>query len=352
MARYSGLYTRKKKQSKKDIYIISALAIVIGLGAYFLISRLGGQDEAPAPDVGVSPVEVAAPQETIPPEVAVPEVLPPEPAPEPAPELPKVPLETVTEPNSEASKLIAEAMQLINTSPDRIIEARDVLNDVLLMPMSGFQRKFVKERLSEISEKWLFSRSIYPGDTLCSSYKVKGGDLLSKIGKKFKVPWEILLEINNISAPESLRAGETIKVINGPFHAKIYRSTFTMDVYLQKTFVRSFIVGLGKPGRETPTGLWVVQVGGKMEKPTWTDPDTQITYEPENPDYPLGSRWIALKGLKGNAVGRTGIAIHGTKEPEQLGTQGSRGCIRLHNGNVILVYNLLEPGLSHVEVVD
>jgi len=34
------------------------------------------------------------------------------------------------------------------------------------------------------------------------------------------------------------------------------------------------------------------------------------------------------------------------------GAAGSRGRIRLHNGDVILVYNLLTPGLSQVEVVE
>ncbi len=78
------------------------------------------------------------------------------------------------------------------------------------------------------------------------------GKVLSAIGRQHKIPYEILMQINNISNPKTLQAQETIKVINGPFHAKIYRSTFTMDLYLQDTFVRGFAVGLGKQGMETP----------------------------------------------------------------------------------------------------
>ena len=74
--------------------------------------------------------------------------------------------------------------------------------------------------------------------------------------------------------------------------------------------------------------------------------------ESDDPDYPLGSRWIALEGISGEAKGRSGFAIHGTKIPEEIGTAGSRGCIRLYNSDAILVYNLLTPGLSRVEVVD
>jgi len=160
------------------------------------------------------------------------------------------------------------------------------------------------------------------------------------------------MTINHINRPESLQAGLPIKVIKGPFHTKVYRSTFTMDVYLQNTFVRSFKVGLGKSGMETPTGLWRVKTDGKLEKPIWTNPADGKTYHPEDPDYPLGSRWIALEGLSGDAKNRTGFAIHGTKEPEQIGSAGSQGCIRMHNGDAILVYNIMFPGLSQVEIVD
>jgi len=214
------------------------------------------------------------------------------------------------------------------------------------------QRVFVKDQLSELANKWLLGKIIFPDDELCGSYLVKSGDELRIIAKRYNVPWEILLEINKIRRPQALPAGQPIKVINGPFHAKVYRSTFTMDLYLQETFVRSFRVGLGKEETETPTGLWRVKSDGKLIKPPWPDPVTGKMYYPEDPDYPLGSRWIGLEGIKGNAKGRTGFGIHGTKDPEQIGTTGSRGCIRMHNGEVILIYNLLVPNLSTVEVVE
>jgi LysM repeat protein len=266
------------------------------------------------------------------------------------------PLETVAapivEPNPEAAELIAKATALISETPSKIIEARDRLNEVLRIPMSVQQRALVKDQLSELADKWLFSRTVFPGDELCESYQVKSGNQLRIIGDRFKVPYEILVDINKIGRPENLKAGEPIKVINGPFHAKVYRSTFTMDVYLQNTFVRSFRVGLGKAASETPTGLWRVKPGGKLVRPPWYDKIAHRTYHPEDPDYPLGSRWIALEGLTGAARDRTGFAIHGTKEPEQIGTAGSRGCIRMHNGDAILVYNLLAPTFSQVEVAE
>jgi LysM repeat protein len=290
----------------------------------------------------------ATPQADVQPEPNAPKVAP-KPSPEPTPEpTPPPGVET----NTDAARLIAEATDLINQKPSRIIEARNKLNEALRMSMSVAQRTSVKDQLGKLSEQWLFSRTVLPGDPLCETYLVKSGDLLAMIGERYKVPYEILMQINHISSPQSLQAGEAIKVINGPFHAKVYRSTFTMDLYLQTTYVRSFKVGLGKTSMETPTGLWRVKPGGKLVQPIWTNPLDGRTYHPEDPDYPLGSRWIALEGLTGQAKERTGFAIHGTKDPEQIGTQSSQGCIRMYNGDAVLMYNVLVPAYSTVEVVD
>ena len=242
-------------------------------------------------------------------------------------------------------------MELLNQPTPKIIEARDRLNELLPLAQ-GQELLFIKSKLAELSDKWLFSKVVYPEDKLTFNYKVAPGDMLSTIGKKHNVPYEVLMQINNMAKPEALQAGVAIKVINGPFHARVYRSTFTMDLYLQNTYVKSFSVGLGKHGMETPTGRWRAKEGGKLIQPIWTDPVTGKTYHPEDPDYPLGSRWIAIEGIEGNAVGKKGFAIHGTKNPEQIGTPGSQGCIRLHNGDAILVYNLMVPGQSLVDVVD
>lgn len=255
-----------------------------------------------------------------------------------------------TESDPRTAELIAEAMLLASTKPDSVIEARDKLNQVLPLCKSQQQRVSVKEQISKLADRWLFSKTVLPDDKLCVSYQVRRGEQLTGIGEQFKVPYEILMQINGIHRPEALQAGQTIKVIHGPFHVKISRSAFKMDLYLQDTFVRSFPVGLGMPGRETPTGTWRVKPGGKLISPTWTDPDTKRTYRAKDPDYPLGSRWIALEGIEGEAKGRTGFAIHGTKEPEQIGAAGSRGCIRLDNGVAVLIYNLLVPIHSTVTV--
>lgn len=354
MARRVRYPRNRKGRPRNLLYLISSLLIFVAIIAVryaWSPSGAGGelvQEVAPEAEVETENVEEAEKQE---PQEATARL-----APKLAVETePKV-TPTVVEPkpaddsNAQVAELISEAMAAVGNGPSGVIEARDRLNAALLLPMSQQQRVFVKKRLSELADRWLFSRTVYADDALCSNYEVKRGDQLRIIAERARVPFEILMEINNIRRPKALQAGQIIKIVRGPFHATVYRSTFTMDVYLQNMYVRSFPVGLGKPGMETPTGLWAVKPSGKLIAPTWTDPDTLRTHKATDPDYPLGSRWIALKGLEGPAKDRTGFAIHGTKDPDQIGTAGSRGCIRLHNGDAILAYNLLVPTYSRVRV--
>jgi LysM repeat protein len=342
MAVNPGSYGEHRSAQVRRVLYISIVVIVVAVVAIagFILKR----SRSAAPEVAPE-----APQQEM---TAAATGQPAAPAGQTAPAAAAPAAPMVIDANGSAvSTQIAAAMELLNQPTPKVIEARDRLNELLPLAQ-GQELVFIKSKLAELSDKWLFSKLVYPEDKLCTSYKVVSGDMLSTIGKKFSVPYESLMQINNMAKPEALQSGVAIKVINGPFHGRVYRSTFTLDLYLQNTYVKSFSVGLGKQGMETPTGRWRVKKDGKLIKPIWTDPVTGKTYHPEDPDYPLGSRWIALEGIEGGAVGKKGFAIHGTKNPEQIGMQGSQGCIRLHNDDAILVYNLMMPGMSLVDVVD
>jgi len=330
-----------------------------------------GRPETPKPRVTATPDPSAAQViaqnpsadaiRLTPEQTAAPSTSSPAPAPvtsTPAPTVTGTPADLPSNPMAvDSDSVSGDVRATINRSVQlrdqgKITAARDLLNSVLDEPMSPQVRSAVKAQLSKLAETWLMGREVMADDTLCSYYMVQPGDRLALIAKRFKVPYELLMDINGIQRPEMLQAGQRIKVVQGPFNAVVYKGSFTMDVYLQRTYVKTYRVGLGKIEHDTPTGRWRVEKGGKMVKPTWTDQDTGKTYVSSSPDYPLGSRWIGLEGIDGAAKGRTGFAIHGTKEPETIGTRSSRGCIRLHNGDAIEVYDRMFEGVSEVLVKD
>lgn len=251
--------------------------------------------------------------------------------------------------SGKAEKLLDEGRAAIKRQD--YITAREKISRAMAVGLPRQKAKLAESLINQVSDFWLFSKSLFPNDSHCRRYRVVSGDLLVNIGKKFDVPYQILMRINDIKKPSSLRAGQNIKVVQGPFHAVVDRERFMMYVYSGDVLVRVYPVSTGKPGRETPIGRWLVEAGKKQINPAWTDPDTGKQFYPDDKENPLGERWIGLKGLDGNAKGRTGFGIHGTIEPEKIGTAASRGCVRLLNKDVEELYDMLTEGKSRVQVV-
>lgn len=106
-------------------------------------------------------------------------------------------------------------------------------------------------------------------------------------------------------------------------------------------------VAVGKEGFD-----WagIAKVGRKVEWPTWTPPASMIERRPElakyangmpgGEDNPLGARAIYL--FEGGRD--TLFRIHGTNEPESIGTAASSGCIRMLNEEVSELYDNVTIG--------
>ena len=234
----------------------------------------------------------------------------------------------------------------------KVLEARSLLSDAVAGGLPWEKEAEARSMLNDLAKLWLFSKNIYDNDPHCTRYRVQSGDYLTTIGKNYKVPFQFLMRLNNISRPENLRADENLKVVNGPFHAVVDKTKFILTIYLADTICYTWPISTGREGRATPTGKWMVTKGKKLINPEWTDPDTGIKYLPDDPDNPLGERWIGIHGIEGDALGRTGFGIHGTIEPDKIGQSASRGCIRMRNQDVEVVYDMLYGGESTVIITD
>ena len=231
---------------------------------------------------------------------------------------------------------------------NNMLRAREYLSRAIGLKLAPAEQAEAYRWLNQAADDWLFSRNIHTSDDHCRLRKIASGDNLAKIGKELNVPHQLLARINGISG-DRIAAGEHIKVVKGPFHAKIDCSEFLMIVYLGDSVVRTYPVTLGKADRETPSGKWMVTV--KTVDPSWTDHELGKHYLGGDPENPLGTRWIALKGLEGPAKDRSGFGIHGTVQPDEIGKATSRGCIRLRNEDVEELYDLVTPEKTTVTVV-
>ncbi|MCA9293480.1 MAG: L,D-transpeptidase family protein [Phycisphaerales bacterium] len=245
-------------------------------------------------------------------------------------------------------------------SQNRPVQARELLNRALHDPSTSASRQAeARRRLTELNELLFFSDKVVPGDDISRVYKVQKGDLLSTIPRKqgLELEYGFLARLNGITDPRKLRLGQQIKVVQGPFHAVVYKSAFRLDLYCSerdaagnRLYLRSYDVGLGEYG-STPVGLWVV-ADSKVVDPGWTNPRTYKTYAPSDPENPIGDRWIGLKGADERTKDLPSYGIHGTIEPESIGREASMGCVRMREADVEVVYELLMPGVSEVLITE
>ena len=230
---------------------------------------------------------------------------------------------------------------------DDLIVARTHFSDALANSASAHERSTLRAELTRIGNETIFSPRLFPDDPLVERYVIKPGDTLAKIAKANKVSADLLAAINSITDKNRIRAGQAIKVIKGPFRVVVEKSTYSLDVYLDTTFVKHFRVGLGADD-STPSGEWGVAT--KLENPTYYPPRGGKMVAADDPTNPLGERWIGLTGLSDETHNLLRYGIHGTVEPDSIGKSVSLGCIRMYNEDAEALYSYLVEKHSTVTV--
>ncbi|MDP7008028.1 MAG: L,D-transpeptidase family protein [Phycisphaerales bacterium] len=209
--------------------------------------------------------------------------------------------------------------------------------------------------LADLADDVTFSPRIDTNDPYSIDYTVRSGDSLSGIVQKMglQVDWRFIQRINSIRKPSAIRVGQNLKLVTGPFHVVIDKDTYRADVYLgdgnDQIFVRSYKVGLGEYN-STPTGLFKVRRNSKLINPPWINPRTREPFSADNPLNPIGERWIGLEGIDERTKDYSGLGIHGTIEPQTIGTDASMGCIRMHEDDVSQVYEMLVESVSTIDI--
>ncbi len=265
---------------------------------------------------------------------------------QPAPSAP-TPAKRTPERSAEAIRLFELGRQ---SAPggDRLT-ARAQLSQALLIGLPPDKEVQACSQLAQMADDMIFGQKRDHRDPLVASHVIQSGDTLGKIAKKYHVTDSFLAAINGIKDKNRIRAGQNLKVIQGPFHVKIFKNRHVMQVFLQETFVRQYTVGLGLESG-TPTGEW--SVTDKLVNPPYYSPRGEGIIAADDPDNPLGERWIGLRGVSGEAVGQQRYGIHGTHDPSTIGKNESLGCVRMYNEDVESLYDMLVSQHSRVIIVD
>lgn len=190
------------------------------------------------------------------------------------------------------------------------------------------------------------------------TYQIEKGESLIEIARKFNLGYNELVSANPNIDPFLPPTG-TIVIIPTSWilpdvasYDGIVINLSEMRLYYfykigSKEFVRTFPIGIGREGYETPVGQFkIVQ---KIKNPSWHVPASIRAEKPElpavvppGPDNPLGTHALRLS--------LNTYLIHGTNKPWGVGRRVSHGCIRLYPEDIPVLFGLIKNGVK-VEIV-
>jgi lipoprotein-anchoring transpeptidase ErfK/SrfK len=119
-------------------------------------------------------------------------------------------------------------------------------------------------------------------------------------------------------------------------------STAERHLYLIQPGGRALRYGIGV-GRDGFQWQGLLSISKKAEWPDWTPPPEMIARQPYLPRFMAGGPGNPL-GARAMYLGATVYRIHGTNQPQTIGTAISSGCFRLVNADVADLYDRVPVG--------
>jgi lipoprotein-anchoring transpeptidase ErfK/SrfK len=186
-----------------------------------------------------------------------------------------------------------------------------------------------QKKIEELNIKLLFSPTITPSSVL---YEIKPGDSLVKIANEFKTNAELIMKSNHLTS-DRIMPGQKVKVWTAPFSIFVDKSQNTLILKTNEEIIKTYVVSTGANNCSPEL----------IANPPWFKPGAANPIPAGSPENILGTRWLGLN--------IPGYGIHGTTDPQALGTQVTQGCVRMANQDVEELFSIVPKG-TEVIIVD
>jgi len=186
------------------------------------------------------------------------------------------------------------------------------------------------------------------------TYTLKAGESLIEVARKFDLGYNEIAAANPGLDPFVPGEGNTAAIPTSWIlpdvrtHEGIVINLSELRLYFfyrigPAKFIRTFPIGIGTEGNDTPTGQFAVIE--KIVQPSWHVPESikeEKPYLPDvvppGPENPLGSHAMRLS--------LPTILIHGTNKPWGVGRRVSHGCIRLYPEDIPVLFKAVSKGVK------
>jgi lipoprotein-anchoring transpeptidase ErfK/SrfK len=214
------------------------------------------------------------------------------------------------------------------------IQAKEQYQALLQYDLSYEEFDSVQIALEDLNLKILFS-PILTSDSF--QYRVKPGDSLYKIAKMHETTVGLLKKSNHLDG-DVIYPGMKLKVSQSVYSIFVDKSENKLKLIGNGELIKTYSVATGL-GDKTPIGTYTIE--NKLVDPAWYT--VGAVFPADSPENILGTRWLGFS--------LAGYGIHGTTEPQSIGTHATRGCVRMYNHDVEELYSIV-PIHTKVTIVE
>ncbi|MBA61571.1 MAG: hypothetical protein CMJ76_04320 [Planctomycetaceae bacterium] len=192
--------------------------------------------------------------------------------------------------------------------------------------LTGEQQKQLLPVLDYLAGEVVYSRKHY----LFESYTVGPNDSLDSIAFQLRVPSQLLANINGLRSVAVLKAGDELKIVQGPFRGEINVSNKELTLFVGVLYAGRFQIQLGSEFNPQPGQYSVLDK--QLDRSYYAADGSIIRGGAMN--NPYGKYWMDLGG---------NISIH--TQPQDAGSRDvGLGSIKLKPVDARDVYHILSAG--------
>ncbi len=158
-----------------------------------------------------------------------------------------------------------------------------------------------------------------------SAHVVQNGETLADVAGRFDVPPAFVARVNGRDINQPLSAGQSLKVVQGPFRGELSRSRRELTLFVGPHYAGRFNVAIGRDFPEQLTSLQVVEIAGAR---TYVDPTSGQQIPAAAANNPYGNHWIGLSAGYGQ---QTNLGLHSVGS--NVEASDTRGCISVSSDN-------------------
>ncbi|HMD54512.1 MAG TPA: LysM domain-containing protein, partial [Phycisphaerae bacterium] len=154
---------------------------------------------------------------------------------------------------------IEKARELIDQGD--IPGARETLNGALeqISDLDIPEASEIRQTLMQINKGTLLGTGVLPSDSLAKMVTVEQGDTIDYLADLYRISVAELLNLNPQIDPDQIQVGTMLKVLLGPFDARLVLHAARLDIYDGKMYILSYNVEFMTPVLPSPGEYNILQ---------------------------------------------------------------------------------------------